>query len=109
MHPSVGECYNNFPIVSRAVSRTIPIIACPEPFFFLYPGRHLAVVSPVEQYRAACPISRSDAELQELVKKMGGDEAKIQSALDDWWQSKIGHYSYLYLDSDTAFFRAACE
>ncbi|CAM9501414.1 unnamed protein product, partial [Sphacelaria rigidula] len=40
------------------------------------------------QYRGACPASRSDAELQELVKQMGGDEAKIQSALDDWWQSK---------------------
>lgn len=23
-----------------------------------------------------------------MVKKMGGDEAKIQSALEDWWQSE---------------------
>lgn len=40
------------------------------------------------QYRGACPASRSDTELLELVKKMGGDEAKIQSALEDWWQSE---------------------
>lgn len=45
------------------------------------------------QYRGACPQSRTDDELLELVKKMGGDEAKIQSALDDWWQSEIGFES----------------
>lgn len=28
------------------------------------------------------------------MKKMGGDEAKIQSALDDWWQSKfVSHFA----------------
>lgn len=42
----------------------------------------------LRQYRGACPASKSDAELLELVKKMGGDEAKIQSALEDWWQSE---------------------
>lgn len=40
------------------------------------------------QYRDACPASRSDSEIVELVKKMGGDQAKIQSALEDWWQSE---------------------
>ena len=44
--------------------------------------------APALQYRGACPASRSDTELLELVKKMGGDEVKIQSALDDWWQSE---------------------
>lgn len=45
-------------------------------------------VVPPSQYRDACPASRSDSEIVELVKKMGGDEAKIQSALEDWWQSE---------------------
>lgn len=47
------------------------------------------------QYRGACPASRSDSELLELVKKMGGDEAKIQSALEDWWQSERERESVL--------------
>ncbi len=57
------------------LTRTRPAAAC---LFFLLD----------RQYRGACPASRSDSELLELVKKMGGDEAKIQSALEDWWQSE---------------------
>ncbi|CAM9363742.1 unnamed protein product, partial [Ectocarpus sp. 12 AP-2014] len=47
----------------------------------------------VAKYRDACPASRSDSEIVELVKKMGGDQAKIQSALEDWWQNDQGEWA----------------
>lgn len=56
--------------------------------FQYYSKQDSVLFSRCPQYRGACPSSKSDTELQELVERMGGDEAKIQSALDEWWQSE---------------------
>ncbi|CAM9540946.1 unnamed protein product, partial [Choristocarpus tenellus] len=44
------------------------------------------------KYRGACPAGRTDAELIDLVKRMNGDDEKIQSALEDWWQHDQGEW-----------------
>lgn len=67
------------------------------------------LVHSLVQYRGACPQSRTDDELLELVKKMGGDEAKIQSALDEWWQSETGFEPDLELSSRGCCSRSRCS
>ncbi|CAN0386630.1 unnamed protein product, partial [Discosporangium mesarthrocarpum] len=46
----------------------------------------------VAKYRDVCPASRTDEELIDLVKRMSGDEEKIQTALEDWWQHDQGEW-----------------
>lgn len=68
-----------------ALLRPVPTLTTD---YFTRTSATTPTLSSSSQYRDACPASRSDSELLEMVKKMGGDEAKIQSALEDWWQSE---------------------